>query len=394
MDLTLSAADLAFRDEVRAFLATAVTPEMRRAETLTTGFVSDPDIAYPFHVALHRKGWGVPTWPKEYGGTGWTPVQRYIFEVECARAGAPAFNAQGIRMVGPVIMRFGTPEQKAKYLPRILSGEDRWCQGYSEPGSGSDLASLKTKAVADGDHYVVNGQKIWTTFAHKADRMFALVRTSSEGRRQDGITFLLLDMNLPGITVRPILGSGGDHEFNEVFFDDVRVPKSGLVGEENKGWEVAKYLLEFERGGSLVGGRVRAYYVKLLALVRARCTGDAEIAARLAMIGTDLDAMEMLELSTLSALQAGTNPGPVSSLLKLRWSQIRQDISELALDAAGEAALRWFPQRPLYETLQLPPEEEEIAGIAPRYLNLRAMSILGGTSEIQIGILARSLLGL
>lgn len=394
MDLNLTAADIAFRDEVRAFLAAAATDDMRRAEALTTGFISDPDIAIAFHRALHRKGWSVHAWPTEYGGTGWTPVQRYIFETECARAGAPVYNGAGARMVGPVIMRFGTPAQKADYLPRIAAGEDHWCQGYSEPGSGSDLASLKTKATAAGDDYVISGQKIWTSNAHKSNRMFALVRTSSEGKRQDGITFLLLDMNLPGITVRPIIGTGGDHEFNEVFFDNVRVPKSGRVGDENKGWEVAKYLLEFERGGSMSAARVRAQYVKLIETVRRRCAGDADIALRLAEIGTDLDAMEMIELSTLSALQAGANPGPLSSLLKLRWSELRQAITELAVDAIGEDALRWIEDRPLYETLQLPPEEEEALSAGPRYLNYRAYTILGGTSEIQTGILARALFGL
>lgn len=394
MDLQLTAADLAFRDDVRRFLANAMTPETRRAEELTTGFVSDPDVGVRFHEALLRRGWSVYFWPKEHGGAGWTPVQRYIFEVECARAGAPTFNSQGVRMVGPVLMRFGTPEQKAHYLPRIVSGEHRWCQGYSEPGSGSDLASLKTKAVSDGDDYVVSGQKIWTSYAHKANKMFALVRTSTEGRRQEGISFLLLDMNLPGLTVRPIIGSGGDHEFNEVFFDEVRVPKSNRVGEENKGWEVAKYLLEFERGGAVMAGRVRGHYVKLLALAKQRCADDPDMTARIAELGTDLDAMEMIELSGLSLLQTGAAPGAVASLTKLRWSQIRQRISELAVDAAGEAALRWVAERPFYEALQLPPDEEEMLTIAPRYLNYRALSILGGTSEIQVGILARSMLGL
>lgn len=394
MDLHLSAADLAFRDEVRRFLVDAVPPEMRRAEELTTVFISEPEVGTPFHKALHRKGWSVYAWPKEYGGTGWSPVQRYIFEVECARVGAPVFNGPGLRMVAPVIMHFGTQAQKDKYLPRIASGEDHWAQGYSEPGAGSDLASLRTKAVADGDDYIVNGQKIWTTQAHKSNRMFALVRTSTVGKRQEGITFLLLDMDLPGITVRPIVGSGGDHEFNEVFFDNVRVPKSGRVGEENQGWEVAKYLLEFERGGSPLAARVRGQYVKLLALAQARCAGDPDITHKFAELGTDLDAMEMMELTVLSALQTGANPGPVSSLLKMRWSQIRQSITEIALEAIGEEALRWVQERPLYETVQLPPDEEELLAVAPRYLNLRALSILGGTSEIQTGIIAKGMLGI
>jgi acyl-CoA dehydrogenase len=394
MDLTLSLADLKFRDEVRAFLAEAVTPDMRRAQALTTGFASEPDVGFQFHKALRKKGWSVHSWPKEYGGTGWSPVEAYIFDIECARAGAPLYNGAGQRMVGPVIMKFGSDAQKQKYLPRIISGEDHWAQGYSEPGSGSDLASLKTRAISDGDHYVVNGQKIWTTFAHKSNRMFALVRTSTEGKRQDGISFVLLDMDLPGITVRPIIGNGGDHEFNEVFFDDVRVPKEGRVGEENKGWEVAKYLLEFERGGALQAGRVRAQFAKLVKLVRSHCEHDVDVARRLAELGTDLDAMEMIDISVLAALQAGTNPGPISSLLKLRWSQLRQDISELAVDAIGSEALRFIPDRPLFETLQLPPDEEQMLSNTPRYLNYRAYTILGGTSEIQTGILARALLGL
>jgi acyl-CoA dehydrogenase len=240
----------------------------------------------------------------------------------------------------------------------------------------------------------VNGQKIWTTQAHNANRIFMLVRTSTEGKRQEGITFLLADMDTAGITVRPIHGNGGDHEFNEVFFDNVRVPKSQRVGEENKGWEVAKFLLEFERGGSLVAGRVRAQYTKLVELINVRAADDADISAKLAELGTDLDAMEMIDISVLSILQSGKNPGPISSLVKLRWSQLRQQLTELALETVGEDALKWEAARPLYETLQLPPEEEELLAIAPRYLNYRAYTILGGTSEVQTNILAKTMLGL
>jgi acyl-CoA dehydrogenase len=394
MDISLSTEDRAFRDEVRAFLAANVPPAMRRVHDLTTGFIVEPEVSIDFHRALVGKGWSVPNWPVEYGGPGWSPVQRYIFEIECGRAGAPVYNGSGSQFVGPVIMRFGTQEQKDKYLPRIRSGEDHWAQGYSEPGSGSDLASLKTRAQSDGDHYLVNGQKIWTTMAHRSNRIFALVRTSSTGKRQEGITFLLIDLDLPGITVRPIIGSGGDHEFNEVFFDNVRVPKTGRVGEEDKGWEVAKYLLEFERGGNVMAGRVRALFAKLARMVAARCPDDPDILMRLAEVGIDIDAMEMIDLSVLSARQAGTNPGPISSLLKLRWSEIRQAVGELAMDAAGEDALRWVDERPLYETLQLPPDEEETLALVPRYLNGRAFTIMGGTTEVQTNILAKSLLGL
>ena len=394
MDISLTAEDRAFRNEVCTFLDQNVPPAMRRVGDLTTGFIVDPEVSIAFHRALARRGWSVPNWPVEHGGTGWTPVQRYIFEIECARAGAASYNNAGAHFVGPVIVRFGTQAQKDKYLQRIRSGEDHWAQGYSEPGSGSDLASLKTKAESDGDDYVVNGQKIWTTMAHRSNRIFALVRTSNVGKRQEGITFLLIDLDLPGITIRPIIGNGGDHEFNEVFFDNVRVPKAGRVGEENKGWEVAKYLLEFERGGTMMAGRVRAQFAKLARMIAARCPGDPDILVRLAELGTDIDSMEMIDLSVLSAHQAGSNPGPISSLLKLRWSEIRQAVTELAVDASGEDALRWVNERPLYETLQLPPEDEETLALMPRYLNGRAFTIMGGTTEIQTNILAKTLVNL
>jgi acyl-CoA dehydrogenase len=394
MDLSLSSDDLAFRDEVRAFLRENVSDTMRRVQNLDSGFITDPDVTVIFHKALARKGWSVPDWPVEFGGTGWTPVRRYIFYTECGRADAPIYNGAGTHFVGPVLIRFGSKDQQDKYLPRIRNGEDHWAQGYSEPGSGSDLASLKTKAVSDGEHYLVTGQKIWTSFAHRSNRIFMLVRTSTEGKRQEGITFILVDMDSPGIKVRPIVGNGGDHEFNEVFFDEVRVPKANRVGEENKGWEVAKYLLEFERGGSVVAGRTRASFAKLASLISQRCPHDSDLLMRLAELGIDLDAMEMLEVSVLSTIQSGANPGPVSSLLKLRWSQIRQSITELAMDSIGDDALRWISERPIYENLQLSPDEEEALVVTSRYLNARAFTIMGGTTEIQTNILAKSILGL
>ena len=250
MQLALSKADIAFRDEVRAFLDAELTPDMREAGHKSTRSYSNLETSLAWHKALNKRGWAAPSWPKEYGGPGWTQTQRYMFQLEVARARAPRFFNQSIRMVGPVIMRFGTPEQKAYYLPRILEGEDLWCQGYSEPGSGSDLASLQTKAVSDGDDYVINGSKIWTTYAHKATNMFALVRTSNEGKPQEGITFVLIEnFKRPEITVAPIITISGEHEVNQVFLDNVRIPKKNRLGEENKGWTVAKYLLEFERGG-------------------------------------------------------------------------------------------------------------------------------------------------
>ena len=257
MDLTFNAPERAFEKEVRDFIAQNLTPEMKRATALTPSVFSDPDIGMAWQRALHKKGWGAPGWPVEYGGPDWTSAQRWIFEAECARGGVPNVNIMGVKMVGPVIIGFGTPEQKNFYLPRILSGEDYWCQGYSEPGSGSDLASLKTRAVRDGDDYIINGTKIWTTHAHHANRMFALVRTNDTPRQQDGISFILIDMKSKGITTRPILTIGGDHEVNQVFFDDVRVPVANRVGEEGKGWTYGKYLLEFERGSGIASAKLR-----------------------------------------------------------------------------------------------------------------------------------------
>ena len=257
MDLTFNAEERAFEKEVRDFIAANLTPEMKRATALTPSVFSDPDIGMAWQRALHRKGWGAPGWPVDHGGPDWTPAQRWIFEAECARAGVPNVNVMGVKMVGPVIIGFGSPEQKNFYLPRILSGEDYWCQGYSEPGSGSDLSSLKTRAVRDGDDYIINGTKIWTTHAHHANRMFALVRTNETERQQDGISFILIDMKSPGITTRPILTIGGDHEVNQVFFDDVRVPVANRVGEEGKGWTYGKYLLEFERGAGIASAKLR-----------------------------------------------------------------------------------------------------------------------------------------
>src|SRR3569833_2361235 len=250
MNLDLSPDECAFRDEVSAFLDTHLPPDLREAGRRTTSVFTEKKWSIPWQKILHQKGWVAPSWPKEYGGTGWSDMQRYIWSAECARAGAPGLAPMGLRMVGPCIMRYGTPEQKAHYLPRLLSGEDYWCQGYSEPSSGSDLASLQLRAVSDGDDYVLNGSKIWAPHAQWANRMFILVRTKFEGKPQAGITFLLLDMQSPGIKVRPIITLDGEHEVNQVFFDDVRVPKANRVGEENDGWTVAKYLLEFERGGA------------------------------------------------------------------------------------------------------------------------------------------------
>lgn len=396
--LDLTAEEKAFEAEVRDFIATHLTPEMRRAQALTPSVFSDPQVVAPWQKALNARGWVAPGWPRDHGGTGWSPMQRWIFETECARAGAPSISPMGVKMVGPVIIGFGTPEQKSHYLPRMLSGEDYWCQGYSEPGSGSDLASLRTRAVRDGDTYVVNGTKIWTTHAHYANRMFALVRTDAGGRPQDGISFLLIDMKSPGISIRPILTIGGDHEVNQVFFDDVRVPVANRVGEEGKGWSYGKYLLEFERGSGIASAKLRQGLDQVLALARsdvtARAIDDPDIAREAARIDVDIDALEMAELRLLAAMQAGEQPGAVSSLIKLRISEIRQAVTRLGVETIGLDALAVEAVRPLYAINETPVVPEDVLPVVPEHLNGRAWTIFGGTSEIQRDILAKLMLGL
>ena len=359
-----------------------------------------PEISQAWHQVLYRKGWVAPHWPAEFGGTGWTAVQRYIFELEMSRAGAPALHPQGLRLVGPVIMRFGTQEQRDYYLPRILSGEDYWCQGYSEPEAGSDLASLRTRAIRDGDHYVVTGTKMWTTHAHHANRMFALVRTSQEARKQDGISFLLIDMDSPGLTVRPITTIGGDHEVNQVFLDGVRVPVANRVGEEGQGWSYGKFLLEFEWGAAVVSGRLRRALRRVEQLAGEYCDGERtllenpDIAARLSELDIDIDALEMMELRVLASSQLGEKPGgSVSSILKLRVSQLHQAIAALGVEVLGADALFWEPRRPLYRLNSKPLLSEIALPVMARYLDTRAYTIFGGTAEIQHDIIARAIIG-
>ncbi|MFN3513685.1 MAG: acyl-CoA dehydrogenase family protein [Phenylobacterium sp.] len=394
MNLDLTPEELAFRDEVRDFLAAALTPELREAGRRATSVFSDKRHSLEWQRILHARGWVAPSWPVEYGGPGWSEMQRHIFAAECARAGAPSLAPMGLKMVGPVIMGYGTADQKAHYLPRILSGEDYWCQGYSEPGAGSDLASLQLRAERDGDHYVLNGSKIWTTHAHWANRMFCLVRTSREGKPQAGITFLLLDMDAPGIRVRPIVTLAGEHEVNEVFFENVRTPVSGRVGEENQGWTVAKYLLEFERGGGSAPGlqamlqRVRAAAGASGLLTEPgfrRSLGAAEVAVQ---------AIEASELRILASLSAGRNPGPASSMLKTQGAEALQMIDELMLEAAGTYAAPDQPGARAAGSNLDPVGPEWALTAAPRYLNDRAATIYGGSNEIQRDIMARLVLGL
>jgi len=341
MHLDMTTDDLDFRDEVRAFLDDKLSEEMREATRLTSGVFAEFEIGQRWHKALYERGWIAPGWPEEHGGTGWNAMQRYIYDTEANLAGAPRLFSMGLRMVGPVIMKFGNDEQKAHYLPRILSAEDVWCQGYSEPGSGSgsDLASLQCRAVADGDDYVVNGTKIWTTGAHYANRMFCLVRTSTEGKPQEGISFVLIDMDTPGISVEPIITIAGDHEVNQVFLDDVRVPQANRIGPENDGWTVAKYLLEFERGGSTYGSNLAAGLLRLRAIAAAERSGggclldDPDFSARLAEAEVKQQAVQFTEQRIMSEIIARGQPGPASSMMKVLGSETNQLISELAVEA-------------------------------------------------------------
>lgn len=392
MNLTLTPEQQAFRDEVRAFLRDNLTDDLRQGQRFTSGVYPEPEISAPWQRKLNEKGWLVPLWPRELGGTDWTAVERFIFEVECALAGAPLVHPMGVRLVGPVIIRFGTEEQKQRYLPRILSNEDYWCQGFSEPGAGSDLASLKMRAIPDGDDYILNGSKIWTTHAHHANMMFALVRTSTEGRRQEGISFLLIDMNTPGIEVRRIDTIGGDHDVNEVFFTDVRVPQANRVGPENAGWECAKYLLEFERGAGIFSGRLRSQLKRIgevieeLAAQGRDIRSNAHLMARFGELCADLDSFEMMELRIMGGLQPGQNPGPVSSILKLRNSRMKQAIAEFGAEILGHEGLRWRAGEVDTDALD--------SVLIPDYLNSRAFTIFGGASEVQLGIIAKSVVGI
>ena len=391
MNLDLSPQDIEFQQEVRAFLKDKLTPELAAAGRLATSVFIEPEFTLPWQRILHERGWVAPHWPKEYGGPGWSEMQRYIFASECARAGAPGLAPMGLGMVGPCIIGYGTPEQKAHYLPRILSGEDYWCQGYSEPGSGSDLASLQLRAVSDGDDYVLNGTKIWTTHAHHANKMFCLVRTDPDAKQQKGITFLLLDMNTPGIKVDPIITLAGEHELNQVFFDDVRVPKSGRLGEENDGWSVAKYLLEFERSGGSSAG-LEAGIARLQRYVTG--LGDTDLMRRAAELYTRLEAIKGTEQRILSAVSSGKPPGPAASMLKIQRTELMQAVDEVAVMANGlyVGVHQLEAVHPLSNTPPIGPAE--LVTAMPRYLNNRAGSIYGGSNEVQRGIIAKGVLGL
>lgn len=392
MNLSFTAAEQAFREEVRAFVREKL-PEATRRKVLQGREVT-ADEMMSWHRVLAEHGWGAPTWPKEHGGTGWDATQEFIFDEETAAYGAPRLLPFGLRMVGPVIMQFGNDAQKKRFLPRIASAEDFWCQGYSEPGSGSDLASLKTRAERKGDHYLVNGQKTWITLAQYANWIFCLVRTDPLAQKQQGISFLLIDMKTPGITVRPIITMDGGHEVNEVWFEDVRVPVENRVGEENKGWTYAKFLLGHERTNIAGVGASKRELQRLKHIARHQLKRgrpldeDPAFAERIAQVEIDLMALEVTNLRVLAAESARRAPGPESSLLKIKGTEIQQALSELMMLAMGPLGL--FFERE--ERPGLPAAAD--GALSPTYCNFRKTSIYGGSNEIQKNILAQQLLKL
>jgi alkylation response protein AidB-like acyl-CoA dehydrogenase len=404
MDMALSADERAFQQEVRAFLAEHLPAHVREGARNTPSVFVEPDIGDEWQRILFEKGWLAYNWPADAGGTGWDPVRRYIFEKECALADAPALSVLGLKLVAPVLYTFGTPEQKARFLPAILDGREKWCQGYSEPGAGSDLASLRTRArlADDGQSYRISGSKIWTTHAHHADWMFCLARTDPDARPQAGISFLLVPMRQPGISIRPIITLAGDHEVNQVFLDDAETAVGNRVGAEGQGWAIAKFLLENERGGSCAAPRLLADLARLRATADTLPSGtngalrhQPSIEARLVALELEAQALEMTELRILADLKAGRRPGPQTSLVKLVASSLRQKIDELAVDLFGPAGLQLPGERPLYGNSAPEPVGSREAQLAmPTYLNGRAWTIFGGTNEVQKSIIAKSVLGL
>jgi alkylation response protein AidB-like acyl-CoA dehydrogenase len=402
MDMHFTAEESAFRDEVRAFLSDHLGDRLRRGARLTPTVFAEPDIGREWQRILYEKGWFGYCWPQGYGGTGWGPVKRYIFEKECALAHAPELPVLSLKLLGPVLHQFGTEAQKAHYLPRILSGDDYWCQGFSEPSSGSDLASLKTRAVRDGDRWIINGSKLWTTHAHFADHMFCLARTNPDVKAQAGISFFLIDMRQPGIEVQPIVNIAGDHEVNAVFLDDVVVPASDMVGEEGQGWTIAKFLLENERGGSCHAPILLAELAELRAQAATAPDGagasliaDIAFGGALARAEFEAQALETTELRILDDISHGRPAGPQTSLVKLVASNLRQEISRLAMRLHGYAGLQLTYERPLYGDDAPAPIRSEGAQIATaNYLNARAWTIFGGSNEVQRTIIAKTVLKL
>ncbi|MBM6574792.1 acyl-CoA dehydrogenase family protein [Sphingomonas sp. BT552] len=398
MDLSFTPEEEAFRDEVRSFLKEKLPA--RLSNKVAHGLSLTRDDMVEWHAILNARGWLASHWPEQYGGPGWTVVQRSIFEDEMARANAPRIVPFGLSMLAPVLIKYGSEEQKQHYLPRILDGTDWWCQGYSEPGAGSDLASLKTSAVRDGDHYVVNGQKTWTTLGQFADWIFCLVRTDPTAKAQEGISFLLIDMKSQGIEVRPIVLLDGDAEVNEVFFTDVRVPVENLVGQENKGWTYAKYLLTYERTNIAGVGSSAAAFDRLRSVAGKITRGgkpltdDPLFAARMARIEIDLANMATTNMRVVAAAAGGGAPGAESSMLKIKGTEIRQAITALSRRAYGAYAIPFIPEA-LEDGYNGEPVGPEDAGAAaPTYFNMRKLSIFGGSNEVQKNIISKMIVGL
>ncbi len=410
MDLSWSDADIAFRDEVRQFLAEKMTPEIQRAGRLMTSVYSDHEASLAWQAILHERGWAAPAWPVQYGGCDWSLTQHYIFSRESQLAGAPSLSPMGIRMVAHAIVKFGTEEQKDFFLPRILTGEVFFCQGYSEPEAGSDLAALSMAAVQDGDDLVCTGSKIWTTHATEANWMFALVRTSRTGKKQHGITFVLLDMTTPGIEIRPLVMTSGEEVQSQVFFDGVRIPKANVLGNIDEGWTVAKYLLEFERGGGATAPALQVMAENIAEVATeqpgpggGKLIDDPAFAAKLADARIRTEVLEILEYRVLAALAGGGHPGAASSMLKIISTELSQTLTELSMEAAGPRGRAYQPHAACPGGLIAdfePPAEDYLSGepwqaVAPlRYFNDRAGSIYAGSNEIQRNILAKAELGL
>ncbi len=396
MDLDYTSADLAFRDMVRAFLAANLPTDLQEKVRMHRRLSRDDYVRW--HRICAAQGWAAPAWPVEFGGPGWSATERHIWEEECARAGTPPILPFGVNMVAPVIMAFGNAVQQAYYLPRILNCEDWWCQGYSEPGSGSDLASLKTTAERVGEHYIVNGQKTWTTLGQHADMIFCLVRTDTGVRKQEGISFLLIDMKSPGITLRPIIMLDEDHEVNEVFFDNVKVPVENLIGQENKGWTYAKYLLGHERTGIAAVGRSKRelLFLKKIATEQYQqgkpLLQDPVFSAKVASLEIELMALETTVLRVIT--RADHAPGPEASLLKVRGSEIQQMLTELMLEALGPLGLPFDVDYLEGRSAHAASGDDAAAPLAGYYFNFRKTSIYGGSNEIQKNIITQMILGL
>ena len=400
MKFTFSKDEIDFRNEVKAFIDENLTERLRSGSRASTGVFVEPDIGKEWQTILAKKGWYNYYWPLDHGGQNWTATQKYIYEKELALADAPLLPVMGVKLLGPILCEYGTEWQKKEYLPKILSGEHFWCQGFSEPEAGSDLASLKTKAHKDGDKYIVNGSKIWTTQAHHATHIFCLVRTDASGPKQEGISFLLMELDQPGVEVRPIIGLAGDHEVNQIFFDNAKTHTDNLVGEEGQGWEIAKFLLTNERRGTSRAPKYVADIERIRELTHKTSNGcqgsmdaDPFFSRELDELELEAKALEILELRILSDHTSGTLKSELVSVSKLLGSNLRQKIDTAALKVAGYGGVHLETKRPLYGNASPEPilnKEAQIA--APTYLNSRAWTIFGGTNEIQKTLIARELL--